>query len=86
MILAGDAPVNSRVQLMMASVDGIAQGAFPAKYGIKNRTTAPELALFISCIGRKLVMNQRVEEEIEHVREVITSPIAGFYSTEKWPI
>jgi hypothetical protein len=28
MILAGDAPVNSRVQLMMASVDGIAQGAF----------------------------------------------------------
>jgi hypothetical protein len=27
MILAGDAPVNSRVQLMMASVDGIAQGA-----------------------------------------------------------
>jgi hypothetical protein len=45
MILAGDAPVNPRVQLMMASVDGIAQGAFPAKYGIKNRTTAPELAL-----------------------------------------
>jgi hypothetical protein len=39
MILAGDAPVNSRVQLMMASVDGIAQGAnTAAKYGIKNRT------------------------------------------------
>ena len=83
MILAGDAPVNSRVQLMMASVDGIAQGAFSAaKYGIKNRTTAPELALLVSCIGRKLVMNQRVEEEIEHVREVIglKVPIAGFYS------
>jgi hypothetical protein len=83
MILAGDAPVNSRVQLMMASVDGIAQGAFSAaKYGIKNRTTAPELALLVSCIGRKLVMNQRVEEEIEHVREVIglQVPIAGFYS------
>ena len=83
MILAGDAPVNSRVQLMMASVDGIAQGAFSAaKHGIKNRTTAPELALLVSCIGRKLVMNQRVEEEIEHVREVIglKVPIAGFYS------
>ena len=83
MILAGDAPVNSRVQLMMASVDGIAQGAFSAaKYGIKNRTTAPELALLVSCIGRKLVMNQRVEEEIVHVREVIglQVPIAGFYS------
>jgi hypothetical protein len=83
MILAGDVPVNSRVQLMMASVDGIAQGAnTAAKYGMKNRTTAPELALLVSCIGRKLVMSQRVEEEIEHVREVIGQqvPIAGFYS------
>ncbi|OUD37462.1 FIST signal transduction protein [Flavobacterium sp. FPG59] len=83
MILAGDVPVNSRVQLMMASVDGIAQGAnTAANYGMKNRTTAPELALLVSCIGRKLVMSQRVEEEIEHVREVIGQqvPIAGFYS------
>lgn len=83
MILAGDVPVNSRVQLMMASVDGIAQGAnTAANYGMKNRTTAPELALLVSCIGRKLVMSQRVEEEIEHVREVIGHqvPIAGFYS------
>ncbi|QZK89279.1 FIST C-terminal domain-containing protein [Flavobacterium sp. CHNK8] len=83
MILAGDVPVNSRVQLMMASVDGIAQGAnTAANYGMKNRTKAPELALLVSCIGRKLVMSQRVEEEIEHVREVIGQqvPIAGFYS------
>jgi hypothetical protein len=36
MILAGDAPVNSRVQLMMASVDGIAQAAFSAANGIKK--------------------------------------------------
>lgn len=83
MILAGDVPVNSRVQLMMASVDGIAQGAnTAANYGMKNRTKAPELALLVSCIGRKLVMSQRVEEEIEHVREVIGQhvPVAGFYS------
>ncbi|MBB1192628.1 histidine kinase [Flavobacterium sp. SOK18b] len=83
MILAGDVPVNSRVQLMMASVDGIAQGAnTAAKFGIKNRVNSPELALLVSCVGRKLVMNQRVEEEIEHVREVIglQVPVAGFYS------
>jgi hypothetical protein len=43
---------------------------------MKNRTTAPELALLVSCIGRKLVMSQRVEEEIEHVR--------GYWSTSPY--
>ncbi|SEA63741.1 Uncharacterized conserved protein, contains FIST_N domain [Flavobacterium gillisiae] len=83
MILAGDAPVNSRVQLMMASVDGIAQGAqTAAKIAMATRSSKPELALLVSCIGRKLVMNQRVEEEVEQVREVIGErvPMAGFYS------
>ena len=83
MILAGDAPVNSKVQLMMASVDGIAQGAHTAaKIAMTNRSSKPELALLVSCIGRKLVMNQRVEEEVEQVREVIGErvPMAGFYS------
>lgn len=83
MILAGDAPVNSKVQLMMASVDGIAQGAHTAaKIAMATRSSKPELALLVSCIGRKLVMNQRVEEEVEQVREVIGErvPMAGFYS------
>ncbi|UQD55843.1 FIST signal transduction protein [Flavobacterium sp. K5-23] len=83
MTLAGDVPVNSRVQLMTASVDGIAEGAqIAAKFAMKNRINAPEIAILVSCIGRKLVMNQRVEEEIEQVRESIGEriPITGFYS------
>ena len=83
MVLAGDAPVNSTVQLMMASVDGIADGAQKAaQIAMKNRTKAPEVAILISCIGRKLVMNQRVEEEIEEVQEVIGKDtiLTGFYS------
>ena len=83
MILAGDVPVNSRVQLMMASVDGIVQGAHTAaKFAMANRKSKPELALLVSCIGRKLVMNQRVEEEVEQVQEVIGErvPMAGLYS------
>lgn len=83
MILAGDVPVNSRVQLMMASVDGIAQGAqTAANLAMTKRKNKPELALLVSCIGRKLVMNQRVEEEVEQVREVVGDkvPLAGFYS------
>ncbi|NRT13248.1 FIST signal transduction protein [Flavobacterium sp. 14A] len=83
MILAGDVPENSRVQLMMASVDGIAQGAYTAaNLAMTNRKNKPELALLVSCIGRKLVMSQRVEEEVEQVREVVGEnvPLAGFYS------
>lgn len=83
MILAGDVPVNSKVQLMMASVDGIAQGAHKAAcYAMDHRITKPELAIIVSCIGRKLVMSQRVEEELEQVRDTIgqTIPMTGFYS------
>ena len=31
----------------------------------------PELAILISCVGRRLVLKQRVEEEVENVREVL---------------
>jgi len=83
MVLAGDVPKNSRVQLMMASIDGIAEGAqHAAEIAMEKRKNAPQIALIVSCVGRKLVMNQRVEEEIEQVREIIGEniPIAGFYS------
>lgn len=83
MTLAGDAPEESLVQLMMATVDGIADGANKAAlYAMHNRKTMPQVALLISCVGRKLVMNQRVEEEIEQVKEMIgdTTTITGFYS------
>ncbi|KGO79174.1 histidine kinase [Flavobacterium beibuense F44-8] len=83
MILAGDAPEKSHVQLMMATVDAIAEGASKAAlYAMHNRKSMPQLALLISCVGRKLVMNQRVEEEIEQVKEMVgdNTTITGFYS------
>lgn len=83
MILAGDVPQGSRVQLMMSTMDDIAEGASnAAEYAMRDRTNEPELALLVSCIGRKLVLAQRTEEEIEEVKDVIGSKaaIAGFYS------
>ena len=83
MIFADDVPQDSRVQLMMVSADGIAQGAqTAATLAMKDRTTKPQLALLVSCIGRKLVMNQRVEEEVELIRETIgdDAAITGFYT------
>lgn len=83
MKLAGDIPMNSKLQLMMASIDAIVDGAHTAtELAMKNRNKQAQLALIVSCAGRKIVMNQRVEEEIEQVREVlgVQTNIAGFYS------
>lgn len=83
MILAGDVPVNSKVQLMMSTMDDIANGASnAAELAMNNRMNQPELAILVSCVGRKLVLAQRTEEEIEEVKDVIGNQamITGFYS------
>ncbi|WP_394972403.1 FIST signal transduction protein [uncultured Croceitalea sp.] len=83
MVLAGDAPEGSKVQLMMSTVDDIAEGAATAgEYAMQNRRTNPQLALLVSCVGRKLVMDQRTEEEVEEVIRTIgdTATVLGFYS------
>jgi hypothetical protein len=43
---------------------------------------SPELAILISCVGRKMVLKQRTEEEVEGVREILgnSTILAGFYS------
>ena len=83
MIFAGDIPEQSKVQLMMASVDAIVVGAGEAaKKAMQNRKNDPQIALLVSCIGRKLVMAQRTEEEVEEVLDIIGAQTltTGFYS------
>jgi hypothetical protein len=83
MILAGDIFENSTVQLMMTNVDNIVGAAEEAAIkALKFRKKKPELAILVSCIGRKLVLDQRVEEEVEEVIEVVgnTATVTGLYS------
>jgi len=83
MTFADAVPQDSHVQLMMISSDGIAQGAqTAANLAMEGRETKPQFALVVSCIGRKLVMGQRVEEEVEFLSEALGSEVAigGFYS------
>ncbi|WP_422350051.1 FIST signal transduction protein [Flagellimonas sp.] len=83
MILAGDVPMNSKVQLMMSTMDDIAEGACnAAELAMRDRENKPELAILVSCVGRKLVLDQRTEDEIEEVADVIgeQASITGFYS------
>ena len=82
-VLAGNCAQNSRAQLMMGSVHGIVHGAEQAaKYAMEGRKNKPQLALLVSCMGRKAIMGQRVEEEIELIKEIIGThvPVTGFYS------
>jgi hypothetical protein len=49
---------------------------------LESRENKPQLALLVRCIGRKLVLDQRVEEEIGEVLDVLGEDITifGFYS------
>ena len=81
---AGDMPEGGYARLMKANFDRLvdgAEGAARASYEMLG-SIEPELALLVSCVGRKLVLKQRIEEEVESVRGVLgkNAVLAGFYS------
>jgi hypothetical protein len=82
-VLAGNCPEGSRVQLLIASATEIIEGAAAAtKQATETRVNKPEFALLVSCMGRKSIMGPRIGEELEIVREVLgpETPVGGFYS------
>lgn len=84
MVFAGDIPEGSYARLMKANInhliDGATQAANISLSG--GGSSQPELAVLISCVGRRMVLKQRVEEEVETVQDILgdQSVIAGFYS------
>lgn len=85
LILAGDVAEKQYVRLMHASTDNLIDGAQLAAinaFATSNSQLAQSVALVTSCVGRKLVMGDRVEEELECVQEHLPANtcIAGFYS------
>lgn len=84
MQFAGDLPQGSRCHLMMANFERIIDASSLVAESCLERMDShkPELGIFISCVGRKLLLGQRVEEEIEEAIEVIGSQatVTGFYS------
>lgn len=80
---AGDIPQGSYVRLMKANIDRLINGAqASASISQNGSKIASDLAILISCVGRRLVLKQLVEEELEAVRtELGDRPsITGFYS------
>jgi hypothetical protein len=84
MTFAGDIPQGSLVQFMRANLDRLVDGAMEAAQLARGSQehVGHSLAIAISCVGRRLVLTDRAEEEVEAVAEVLpeNTHMIGFYS------
>ncbi|HEY0462630.1 MAG TPA: FIST N-terminal domain-containing protein [Polyangiaceae bacterium] len=81
---AGDVPIGHYARLMRANFDRLVDGACGAARASSSELGSidSQLAILISCVGRKLVLKQRIEEEVEGVQRVLGDSVVmtGFYS------
>jgi hypothetical protein len=82
-VFAGNMPEGSQVRLLKASFNKLIDGSSrAAQHTVSEQMTKPDLAILISCIGRKLILRDRTEEEVHAVNEIFGSATCttGFYS------
>ncbi|WP_437779375.1 FIST N-terminal domain-containing protein [Sorangium sp. So ce1097] len=85
MTFAGDVPEGHLVQLMKADFERLIGGAEQAARSASEAGRAGgdgALAIAISCVGRRIVLGDRTEEEVEAVLDVLPkgTRVTGFYS------
>lgn len=84
MTFAGNLPEGSKVRLMKANFDKLIDGsATAATHSFEPlHQQEPDLAVLISCVGRKLVLQKRIDEEVHAAKDIFGSrtAITGFYS------
>lgn len=84
LIFAGDMPLGYFAQLMRANFDRLITGASEAGQlaGANVNKDTEVLAVAISCVGRRLVLGERTEEETESTLNILppSTQQIGFYS------
>jgi hypothetical protein len=83
MTFAGNIPEGSYVRLMKGNIDKLIDAASNAAYKIRKASPKqPSLAILVSCVGRRIVLDDRVEEELEVVKDIFGKDtiLCGFYS------
>lgn len=84
MTFAGNLPEGSKVRLMKANFDKLVEASSTAATNsfTKIKHHEPGLAILISCVGRKLILQERTDEEVQAAKEVLgnNAAITGFYS------
>ncbi len=81
-IFAGNVPEGYTARLMKPNIDLLIEGAGHAAEIAKMQNDKSAFGLVVSCVGRKLVMSQLVDEELEAVAEELGENVqlSGFYS------
>jgi hypothetical protein len=83
LVFAGDVPQGSLAQLMRANFDRLIEGASAAATMTAAASSGgPVLSVAISCVGRRLVLGERIEEELEATLDALppAAKQVGFYS------
>ena len=84
MVFAGNMPEGSKVRLMKVNFEKVINGSAIAATNTAsmNQEHNADLAILISCVGRKLILQDRTSEEVEAAQKVFGShtAITGFYS------
>ncbi len=83
MTFAGNIPQGSMVRLMKGNIDKLIEASSEAAMKIVQQPDSNiRLALLVSCVGRRIVLGDRVEEELEVVKEIFgpKTILSGFYS------
>jgi hypothetical protein len=83
---AGDLPEGSASQLMRSNFDRLITAAGTSSHDARvihgDDSSGPVLSIAISCVGRRLILGQRTEDELEATTEAL-GPVdrqIGFYS------
>jgi hypothetical protein len=83
MVFAGNISEGKQVRLMKANFDKLIDGcSIAARDTFGDPTAKPDLAILISCVGRKLILQERTEEEVQAANEIFghSTFTTGFYS------
>ncbi|MFZ6863267.1 FIST signal transduction protein [Undibacterium sp. Ji67W] len=85
LILAGAINPDGYLRLMHAHTNDLVDGAETAAHATIDGMPVPQgqsLGMLVSCVGRKLVMGGRVDEEVEAVQDILgeNTVLCGFYS------
>jgi len=85
LISAGDIPENSIIRLMTGKTANLVKGATDAAHsavaGMNGIKVEDSFAILVSCVGRKLVMADDTDDEVEAVQALMPkTAVTGFYS------
>jgi len=82
LVFAGDVPQGSLARLMKSDIESLIDGAEKASRYIKQANEKTALGLVVSCVGRRVVLNQLVDDELEIIGDILGDRVelTGFYS------